>query len=363
MTARTTNSVPHDRDWGGQDYQQRPNVTPLRPASSVPTVFELRDANEVDAETKQLTWVIEGLLQAGVNMLFGASGAGKSFVVTDIAMHIATGQPWRGLPTISGTVVYIAAEDPEGLSIRRNGWRFYYGTTPNAGRLILIERPVRLNNEADVAGVIAQLHKKAITPTLIIFDTLARCLPNGDENDNGQMGGAIDAIERILSETGATAAVVVHHKGHATATRARGASALPAAMQGIIQVTGGVDEGVMLTVDKERNGKPINPISLSFQEVFPSEGVSTLVVARPGGTSIPPTARRSRAARQPKESTRIRRTDVLNVLKRSRQAAGPKEIAEKLGKPTARKAVYGHLTGLVEESKAIRVGEGLYRAR
>lgn len=364
--------MPHDDQWADDSadpHQPPPNFRTFRGSQATPTRFQLLNASEVDAHMTPKRWLIDGVLESGVNMLFGAYGSGKSFIALDIAMHVALGLPWRGRRTQGGVVVYVVAEDAQGARTRRNGWRLYHNASEDDGRFIALERPVLLNYGPDVDGLILALRNAGIAPALIVFDTLSRCIPGVDENSNGEMGRVVAALERILEETGAMTALVVHHKGNEHTTRARGASAVSAAMQGVLQVDGDPAKGVTLKVDKERNGKKPDPFSLSFHEVFPAEDVSTLVVALGGDQAAPDSERpadEARAARNAQRAaraaTRIRREEVYDVLRKAKRLLTPKGVADKLGKPQKRKAVQNHLTALVRSRHAFKNEEGQYGA-
>lgn len=56
-------------------------------------------------------WVIEGLLPEGLTLLCGAPKAGKSWLTLDIALHVASGQPFWGHKTTAGRVLLFALED------------------------------------------------------------------------------------------------------------------------------------------------------------------------------------------------------------------------------------------------------------
>ena len=55
--------------------------------------------------------VIEGLLCIGVYILAGAPKIGKSFLVTQLAYHVSTGEKLWGLDVRQGSVLYLALED------------------------------------------------------------------------------------------------------------------------------------------------------------------------------------------------------------------------------------------------------------
>ena len=58
---------------------------------------------------------VETLLPQGLCILAGAPKIGKSWLVLDLCVKVAKGEPFLGQPTIKGTVLYLCLED----SLRR----------------------------------------------------------------------------------------------------------------------------------------------------------------------------------------------------------------------------------------------------
>jgi phage/plasmid primase-like uncharacterized protein len=79
-----------------------------------------------------IDWLIRNWVQAvGLSMVHGASGSGKTFVVLDWLLHIATGQPeWKGHKVKQGGVVYLAGEGHNGLKGRMAAWLQHYQVDP-----------------------------------------------------------------------------------------------------------------------------------------------------------------------------------------------------------------------------------------
>ncbi len=65
----------------------------------------------MDAILPKRSFCIETLLPEGISMLGGAPKIGKSWMVLDIGLHVAKGIPIWNLPTMKGTVLYLALED------------------------------------------------------------------------------------------------------------------------------------------------------------------------------------------------------------------------------------------------------------
>ena len=62
---------------------------------------------------KRVKWVVEDLLSPGLVVLAGSPKVGKSWFVLQLCMCVAKGEPFWGLKTRAGTVLYYALEDGE----------------------------------------------------------------------------------------------------------------------------------------------------------------------------------------------------------------------------------------------------------
>ena len=64
--------------------------------------------------------VVEGLLHQGCKMVLGgASKSNKTWVLTDLAISVATGKPWWEFSTVQGRVLYLNFELPEAFFAER----------------------------------------------------------------------------------------------------------------------------------------------------------------------------------------------------------------------------------------------------
>jgi AAA domain len=69
-------------------------------------------------------WLVEKLLPArGFSVLYGPSGAGKTFLAADWALCIAESLAWYGRGVTGAWVLYIAAEGSNGLHRRVTAWQ------------------------------------------------------------------------------------------------------------------------------------------------------------------------------------------------------------------------------------------------
>ncbi len=74
--------------------------------------------------------LVDGMMPAtGVVMMYGTEGSFKTYVALDLAFHVALGCPWIDHPVRRGDVVYLGAEDPYGLGLRRTAWLLHHGVS------------------------------------------------------------------------------------------------------------------------------------------------------------------------------------------------------------------------------------------
>jgi KaiC/GvpD/RAD55 family RecA-like ATPase len=198
--------------------------------------------------------VVKGLIeQGGFVVVYGPSGSGKSFFTADIAQHIATGSPWRGRKVNRGLVVYVASEAGSSILKRFVGWRDRrVGDAAERLPLAVLTRGPNLMEVQDMKRLCFQLHQLAqqagMPLAMVVFDTLSRSIPGGDENSAKDMTMAVLAADMIRAEFGCATAYV-HHSGKDPEKGARGHSALFAAADLVLRVMDNT-----ATVEKVRDG-------------------------------------------------------------------------------------------------------------
>jgi hypothetical protein len=180
-------------------------------------------------------YLIKGLLQSSaLHLVWGPPKCGKSFLVMDMAGHVACGKPYRGLRVRQGPVVYIAAEGVEGFKARALAWRRHHLDDGEDPPLFILGKRVDL--VAEHKSLVADIRDQVGSdiPTLVVIDTLNRTFA-GSESSDEDMTAYIAAAD-MIKETFGCAVVIVHHCGH-EATRPRGHTALMGAVDVQIAVT------------------------------------------------------------------------------------------------------------------------------
>jgi hypothetical protein len=229
----------------------------------------LYHADEID-HLPPLRWLIPNEIpEAGLSVLFGPSGIGKSFLALDYALRIAQEAP----------VFYIAAEGQTGYSSRKRAWCVYHNQ--GSGQLHFLFQPVPMLDEEKVDELINILN--LIQPTLVVFDTLARCLTGGDENSSRDMGQFVNACSRLQREVH-TAVLLIHHTGK-SGNSERGSSVLRGACDTMIELKKDRNQ-ISLVSSKTKDAEPFSTRHLKLETVK-LDGVqsSCVVVATDSATA------------------------------------------------------------------------------
>ena len=158
--------------------------------------------------------LIEGILRKGETMnIIANSKVGKSWLINDLAIAVATGQPWLGIfPTVQGSVLIIDNElHPETIAHRLKIVASARGIDVGADDRRISVWPLR-GRLLTINGITTILKKRECGEfSLLLFDAFYRVLPSGlDENSNADMASVYNAIDNIALVTGA-ANGLVHH--------------------------------------------------------------------------------------------------------------------------------------------------------
>lgn len=212
-------------------------------------------------------WLVYRFIEEGaVGLLVGESGAGKSFFGIAIGLALAAGRTWNGKPTHKATVLYIAGEGRDGV-IRR----VYASVAANKEDIqsiqFFIAPGVNLSDPDAMQEVTLALEEIAekTPPKLIIADTWATSL-QADENSVSDTMQGLAAI-KSLAEPYHAAILIVHHVGHGEKNRARGSSALHAAMD-TVHLVERHDDGILQVINiKSKDSEPSAPLAFRLETV------------------------------------------------------------------------------------------------
>jgi len=180
-------------------------------------------------------WLIKGVLpQAGLAVIFGEPGSGKSFLAFDLAGCLARGVDWNGHRVRApGRVAYVAAEGAGGMTLRA---RAYASANPAIIGSHFNIYPGALDLLTTGHRQLAKMIDATGGADLIVVDTLAQSMPGGNENASEDMGKVIANCGKLHRATGALV-LLVHHSGKDASRGARGWSGLRGAADAELEVT------------------------------------------------------------------------------------------------------------------------------
>ncbi len=214
------------------------------------------------------SYIIKNFLPANSeSWVLGMPGSGKTFFVTDMALHIANNIQWMGRRVRGGLVVYIGAENARSVERRFTGARDNKPEFRKDAPLVLTPGPVDLKvNESlelimrTVRAAEAKHKQKCV---LVIVDTLSRA--GGGKEDTEDFGACLRGCGRLKSEL-ETSVMLIHHVGKDPSRGGRGWSGM----------NGGVDLEVMIaeegdtkvaTVSKARDGQDGDRFGFKLEQV------------------------------------------------------------------------------------------------
>ena len=208
-------------------------------------------------------WVVEGLLCEGASMLASRPKMGKSWMVLDLCLRVARGEPFLGFPTWKGECLYLALEDNQRrlktrltklLGDRDAPEGFYFSTQSHdlsEGLLEELETHVREHPNTK----------------LIVIDTLQRVRPAGSARESAYSADyrAVVPLKRF-ADAHRLCLLLVHH------LRKMGDDGDPFnRISGTNGILGALDTSIVL--DRERRGDEDTVFSVTGRDVESQEKV------------------------------------------------------------------------------------------
>ena len=254
--------------------------------------FKLLNDRELDERCSRAGW--SGILpDTGLAVCYGASGAGKSSLLLDLACSIAEGGEWFGRRTRRTPVVYLCLEGKAGFAGRVKAWKVSRKRgMPELVRVVA--QSFRLDETDDVSADYALSDFVRGLPAdlpapVVVVDTLNRATAGSDENSSAAMGDTIAACTRISEMTGGLV-LLVHHSGKDAERGMRGHTSLASAADAVLLVSRSGDKRSW-TAEKVKEGQ--DGLGATFQLEAISLGLDddgdevTSCVVRPGEALTP----------------------------------------------------------------------------
>lgn len=225
-------------------------------------------ADDFSAQPAPISWIVKRWLQRdALMMVHGPSGGGKTFVVLDMCLRVASGGgDWNGQRVTGGTVVYLAGEGHHGLRGRIAAWKHHHSV--DKLNLWVSKSGCDLNTGMGYGRAAEQIRSLPEKPSLIVVDTLHRFLA-GDENSAQDAKTMLDACAMLMREFGCSV-LLVHHTGVSDEAqhRARGSSAWRGALDIEISVVPSKNGGPIEVVQrKSKDAEIAEPVYLELESV------------------------------------------------------------------------------------------------
>ena len=184
--------------------------------------------------------LVEGFIAPNTLCCFFAPpGIGKTFIVLDMAAHIAKGAKWHGREVEQGAVLYIGLEGDAGVRRRLKALK-KEGIIDDETPLIASPSLLNINSQENIENWINQvkeeLNFKGQTIKLVIIDTLMRAMSGGDFNSGTDMSSAVTRCMELIEGLGCTV-LIVHHCGKDAAKKELGHTSFRAALDSSISLS------------------------------------------------------------------------------------------------------------------------------
>lgn len=171
-----------------------------------------------------------------LSVFYGPSGSGKSFLVLDMAVHLAMGKDWAGFKCKGQmAVLYLSLESGASFGKRvvaaRQRCNVPTGSTLKEFPFAFYDKKLNLRTNADHIAFIEKMvddleAQSGLKCGMIVVDTLSAGFAGGDENTK-DMTEFVDTLQ-LLAEKKQATVTIVHHTGKDEAAGARGHSSLKA---------------------------------------------------------------------------------------------------------------------------------------
>lgn len=231
----------------------------------IPATSLVVDLTTLNKQFAKIGWIVKHVIpQASVGVLFGASGAFKSFVALDLSLHLAHGLPWLGKRTNATSVVFVAAEGGAGIMSRVQAWHREYGLDWKRAKFYVCPHALVLSDLKSITALRDAIEQLGIEPGLIVVDTMSQTF-FGNENDAGEVAEFFRKLNTELRSKLDASVLVVHHSGHSATERPRGSSAITANVDFMFSVFRAEAEMLCtLNCEKQKDGDRLTDIMFTL---------------------------------------------------------------------------------------------------
>lgn len=273
------------------------NLSDWRPAPPVSCMGAV-GVHQLHDPSLRHEFLIDGFLdRQGVAMMPGASGSGKTFLVLEMAMCIATGQKFWGMDVKPGLVLYQAGEGKQGVTKRLDAWLQDRSIAPDASIpfQMLTKRINLFADDKDTDAIISE--GRAFSAyygqpvRMVVIDTFNKAITGASEISGQDMGKILARMERISTELDCVVLSPIHKSKEGNM---RGHTSLKGDVSNVIEVNElnirDRNQRIIRTVmlDKNKDGEKGKPLRFVLRQVVLGDDengkpITTCVVDKPDG--------------------------------------------------------------------------------
>lgn len=160
-------------------------------------------------------WLVKDWIpENSSGIVYGKWGSGKSFLMFDLAFHLAYGMGhWHGaaLPGEPKRVLVLAREGHQGFTARADAFKRFRQIDEDQEGLVFMRTPISFLDDQQFKSFAAALAKQEPGFDLILVDTVARVLPGMDMSTPENITKFTERCAELTQATGATT-IGVHHQ-------------------------------------------------------------------------------------------------------------------------------------------------------
>lgn len=248
----------------------------------------------VQEDLPPIDWLVNGLIAKGDRVIvYGEPGSYKSWLLIDLGLHIAAGDPWFqefSIPQAKG-VLYVDEEMNERL-LRRRTKRLGLGAELDDEDLpfqVLSHGGIKLD-EHGARRILAILEGNNFDPDVIIIETMRRVIVGSELNveDVGKFWANVEP----LRQAGKTVIVSHHmrkpsqHGGNDTRYRASGSTDILGGADTVFSIVTKREQPTEVKCEKSRNAEEPRPFKVTLRDASPESPVEMRFEGYEEGRSI-----------------------------------------------------------------------------
>src|SRR6185312_7061012 len=228
----------------------------------------------VGENIKPAATIIAGWIPAeGISALLGKRGGGKTLIMADMALCIASDLPWCGQPTTKGICsVYLCGEDSDNTRRHALAWSLHHNR-PIPERFHFVSAVPDLFDGEDCNALAAYIRSlvPAGAPVMLFFDTWQRASGRASQKDDDSMQAAFhkaEALARVFAAPG----VIAFHPPKDESQTIMGSSVLDNMTTSILSLTEHLSGHKLVNIRMKGDGEG-NTLIFSKPAVVPIGGV------------------------------------------------------------------------------------------